>query len=91
MTETKALKKINAKLTPTLFPGCESYGNADYDNDGYWECFFRHMTQTMWSVYETGIFFSELREQKKIVSGITHQRLKWEVDRMTKRLWLIRI
>lgn len=50
MSETETLKSIGAKLTPVLFPGCESHGNADYDNDGYWECYFRHMTQTMWSV-----------------------------------------
>lgn len=53
MTETEALQKIDAKLTPGLFPGCESHGNANYDNDGYWECYFRHMTQTMWLVYRT--------------------------------------
>lgn len=48
MSETEELKKIGATLTPELFPGCESHGNSDYDNDGYWECYIRHVTHTMW-------------------------------------------
>lgn len=53
MSETEALKKIGAKLTPELLPGCESHGNADSDNDGYWECYIRHVTQTMWHYTST--------------------------------------
>lgn len=51
MSKTEALKKIGAQLTPDLFPGCESHGNANDDNDAYWECFIRHITQTMWWVF----------------------------------------
>lgn len=51
MSKTEALKKIGAQLTPELFPGCESHGNSNDDNDAYWECYIRHVTQTMWLVY----------------------------------------
>lgn len=52
MSDTEALKKIGTKLTPELFPGCESHGNADAANDDYWECYIRHVTQTTWSVFD---------------------------------------
>lgn len=69
MTQTKALQKIDAKLTPTLFPGCESHGNADYDNDGYWECFFRHMTQTMWHYTSTVKMGSGPKDKTSVVDS----------------------
>ncbi|XP_037031222.1 glucose dehydrogenase [FAD, quinone]-like [Bradysia coprophila] len=53
MAETETMKKIGAKLTPELFPGCESHGNSDKDNDAYWECYIRHVTQTMWHYTST--------------------------------------
>jgi len=69
MSETKALQKIDTKLTPVLFPGCESHGNANYENDAYWECFFRHMTQTMWHYTSTVKMGSGPKDKTSVVDS----------------------
>ncbi|CAG7711607.1 unnamed protein product [Allacma fusca] len=44
--ETEAFRKIGARLTTSIFPGCEKFGNAS--NDAYWECYIRQWTHTVY-------------------------------------------
>jgi len=43
--KTKALKNEEAEILQINIPGCVNY---EYDTDEYWECYTRHMTNTVY-------------------------------------------
>lgn len=45
LLETKAFRKINAKLLRMPFTGCKQH---KFNTDDYWECFTRHFTFTIY-------------------------------------------
>jgi choline dehydrogenase len=44
LVETPSMQKLGAEINPKSFPGCEKFFA---DSSGYWECYIRHMTLTM--------------------------------------------
>lgn len=42
--ESPPMQKFGAEINPKPFPGCETHR---FDSNDYWECYIRHMTQTM--------------------------------------------
>lgn len=45
MLDTKAFRKLNAKVLETPIPGCK---NLTFNSDDYWECYTRHFTFTIY-------------------------------------------
>jgi choline dehydrogenase-like flavoprotein len=45
LMETKAFRKLNGRLLPTVVPGCK---HLEFNSDAYWECFTRHFTFTIY-------------------------------------------
>jgi len=41
---TKAFQSIDAKLGPSVYPGCE---HVEFKSDAYWECFARSYSLTL--------------------------------------------
>ncbi|KAL7038499.1 hypothetical protein ACKWTF_009588 [Chironomus riparius] len=45
LTEAPPMRQLGAELIPKKLPGCENHND---NSDGYWECYIRHLTLTMY-------------------------------------------
>ncbi|XP_045772938.1 glucose dehydrogenase [FAD, quinone]-like [Maniola jurtina] len=69
IVETPIYKKYNASVVRGRFPGC-----PDFPEEGYWECYARHMTQSVHHAVGTAALGRVVDERLKVM-GIRRLRV----------------